>query len=267
MRKVIFFLFLISFFLLYTADIYAQLRAFNDIFPNISAENRSLIFNNDAYVKSSKKATGFIIYGNEHGCGLDQKIVGNVLSTNPGYFVESISVISANAGTLSFLDIYNALGNIRDLKGRLYNSATRGKEVPLFEDATRVVSEKQTTAIPDPAPAVILPNSDTVHVRLKDVNFGNTYYRAEMSLVENGLIYTMTNSKNITYLLVPVMKEGRFTARLYIEPIKEGVLIYSVAGADISDFVSSKIHVDSAITKRLAVITSWAIDGISVKKR
>jgi len=257
MKRFIFFI-LIS-FLFCASNLFSQLRAFNDIFPNISLENRSLVFSNDTYVKASQKANGFVIYGNSQSCGLDQKIVGNVLNTNPGYFVESIYVIP---GTTSFLDIYNALGKIRDLKGRLYRSSTRGKEIPLFEDATRITSERNTTAIPDPAPAAVLPKTETVHVRLKDVNFGNTYYRAEMSLTENGLIYTMTNSRNINYMLVPVMKEGRFIARLYIEPIAEGILIYSVAGADISDFVASKIHVDSAITKRLAVITSWAADGI-----
>jgi hypothetical protein len=261
MRRAVILFFNLILFLLCAADLFAQLRSFNDIFPNMSAEDRFLTFSNEGYVKSSQKS-GFIIYGNDRGCGLDQKIVGNILSSNPGYFVESISIIQQKAGTVSFLDIYNALGKIRDLKGRLYESATRGKEIPLFEDATRIISDKQTTAVPDPAPAYTLPKTDTIHVRLKDVNFGNTFYRAEMSLLENGISYTMTNSKNITYLFVPVMKEGRFIARLYIEPIAEGVLMYSVAGADISDFVSSKIHVDSAITKRLAVITSWASDGI-----
>ena len=251
---------------LISVNLFAQLRAFNDIFPNIGAENRALIFGAEGYVKSSQKTGGFVIHGNESGCGLDSKIVGSVLGANPGYFVESISVISGNPGSVSLLDIYNALGKIRDLKGRLYNSATRGQAVPLFEDATRIAGEKQTNAVPDPAPASSLPKSETVYVRLKDVNFGNTYYRAEMSAGDNGISYTMTNSRNITYLLVPVMKEGRFIAKLYIEPIAEGILFYSVAGADISDFVASKIHVDSAITKRLNVITSWAIDGIVKKK-
>jgi len=260
MKRLIFFILIL--FLFCVSNLFSQLRAFNDIFPDINSENRSLIFSNDAYVKASQKANGFVIYGNSQSCGLDSKIVDNVLNTKPGYFVESIYLIP---GTTSLLDIYNALGKIRNLKGRLYRSSTRGKEIPLFEEATRITSEKNTTAIADPAPASVLPKTETVHVRLKDVNFGNTFYRAEMSLTQNGLIYTMTNSRNINYMLVPVMKEGRFIARLYIEPIAEGILIYSVAGADISDFVASKIHVDSAITKRLTVITSWAADGISNK--
>jgi hypothetical protein len=175
-------------------------------------------------------------------------------------------VIPGKPGNVGLLDVYNALGNIGGLKGRLYDSHSKNREVPLFEDATRITGQKQTTAIPDPPPARILPRAETVYIRLKDVNFGNTYYRAEMALIQNGLRYTLSNFKNISYLFVPVIKEEKFIAQLYIEPIEEGVLIYSIAGTDISDFIASRINVDSAISKRLAVITSWAADGISAKR-
>jgi hypothetical protein len=87
-----------------------------------------------------------------------------------------------------------------------------------------------------------------------------------MSLVQNGLRYSLTNFRNISYLFVPVIKEDNFIAQLYFEPIQEGLLIYSIAGAEISDFVASKIDIDSAITKRLNVIISWAVDGIRKKR-
>jgi len=204
--------------------------------------------------------------GNEKNSKLDSQIVNNVLKKNPGYLVESILVINAPPESVSLLDIYNALGNIQALSGKMYNSHTRNKSVPLFEEATRITSNKQTNAIPDPAPSKTLPKTETVYIRLKDANFGNTYYRAEIALVQNGLRYTLTNFRNISYLFIPVMKEETFIAQLYFEPIQEGILIYSVAGADISDFVASKIDIDSAISKRVNVIISWAADGIRKKK-
>ena len=82
-----------------------------------------------------------------------------------------------------------------------------------------------------------------------------------MALLQYGIRYTMTNFRNMTYLFVPVIREGKFIAQLYLEPVLEGVLIYSVAGADVSDFFASRIHVPSAISKRLEVITEWAADG------
>jgi hypothetical protein len=259
-------LFSLFIFLFFVNNIFAQFRAFDDVFPNLNQNIKNAAFSESGYVKSGKKANGFAIIGSEAGSKLDSQIVNNVLKKNPGYLVESIMVIRGNPDSVSLLDVYNALGNIRDLRGRLYNSHTKNHPVPLFEEATRITSEKQTSAIPDPSPSRTLPKSENVYIRLKDVNFGNTYYRAEMSLVQNGLRYSLTNFRNISYLFVPVIKEDNFIAQLYFEPIQEGLLIYSIAGAEISDFVASKIDIDSAITKRLNVIISWAVDGIRKKR-
>jgi hypothetical protein len=250
--------------LFFANNIFAQTRSFDDVFPNLNKDIKNSALSNSGYIKSSQKTSGFVIMGNDRNSKLDPQIVNNVLRKNPGYLVESILVIPNSA--VNLLDIYNALGNIRDLRGRLYNSATRNQAVPLFEEATRIQSSRQTSAIPDPAPSKTLPSAETVYIRLKDVNFGNTYYRGDMALVQNGLRYTLTNFRNISYLFVTVMKEEKFIAQLYFEPIKEGILIYSVAGADISDFVASKIDIDSAISKRLNVIISWAVDGIKKKQ-
>jgi len=243
-------------------NIYAQVRGFNNIFPNINQDIRNEALGTDGYVNTSQKADGFQIIGNSRNCGLDPQIVNNVLAANPGYLVESIIIIPGSPGFISLLDVYNALGNIRGLSGRLYNSATRNQEIPLFEEATRVLSERRTTPIPDPPPARILPRTETVYIRLKDANFGNTFYRGEIALIQNGLRYTLSNFKNLSYLFIPVIREGKFIAQLYFEPIEEGILIYSIAGADVPEIFASRISMNSAISKRLAVITAWASDGI-----
>ena len=249
-----------------SAQLFAQLRSFDAVFPGIAADVKTSVFSNTGYIKTSEKSKGLVIVG-KNSSVINSNVISNVLGKNPGYVAESISVIPARPGEVSILNIYNALGNIRDLKGRLYPSATRNQEIPLFEEATRIKSEKQTTAIPDPAPASAVPGSETVYLKLKDVNFGNSFYRAEVALLQNGLRYGMSNFKNITYFLIPVIKEGNFIAQLYFEPIEEGILVYSIAGADVSDFLASKIDMGSAISKRLTVIISWAKDGISRTKR
>jgi len=257
MKKVIFTAGLFIFVL----NAYAQMRSFEQIFPAADEHILAASFTETGYVRASQRTSGFSLIGRQNS-GIDPQIINIVLNRNPGYIIESITVIPVDPNTVSLLDIYNALGNIQDLKGRLYRSATRNEEVPLFEDATRIRSERQTSAIPDPPPARFVPQSETVYIRLRDINFGNTYYRGEMSIVQNGIRYTMTNFRNMTYLFVPVIREERFTAQLYFERITEGVLIYSIAGVDISDFFANRIHISSAIEKRLAVITTWAADGI-----
>jgi len=256
--KILFYLILFFF----VNNIYAQLRSFNDIFPNLNNEIKTSVFKESGYVKSSKKTSGFVIFGNERNSRLPPQISNNVLRINPNYIVESILVISVNPNSINLLNVYNALGNIHDLCGRPHNSAAKNKTVVLFEEATRIANDKKLSEIPDPAPSKTLPKTETVYIRLKDVNFGNTYYRANMALIQNGLCYTLTNFRNMNYLFFPVIKEEKFIALLYFEPIKEGVLVYSIAGTDISDFIASKINIDFAISRRLNVIISWATDGI-----
>jgi len=180
----------------------------------------------------------------------------------PAYLAESLLVIPYSGRTLTRLDAYTALGKIRDLKGRLYHSHTRNAEIPLFEDATRIESAKKTNPIPDPQPAKELPSSETVYIRLKDVNFGNTYYRGDVSVSPYGITYNLTNFNNLTYLFFTVMKEEGFTAILYMEPLTEGMLVYSIAGAGASDYIANRINIPSAIEKRLAVFIGWISDGI-----
>ena len=252
---------IILFYLIFASFASAQLRAFNDIFPNLSKDDRSEVFSKEGFVKTNTKKSGFNIIG-ENTVGIDGSILRKVLDMDPGYLVESISIIPVKPEDVTLLDIYNALGKIRNLKGKLYSSYTRKQFVPLFEEATRITSEKNMTSIPDPPPSNIIPQEETAFVKLKDVNFGNSYYRAEAKLYKNGLCYTLTNFKSLSYLLVPIIKEGNFIALLYLEPIKEGILIYGFAGVNISDFFASKISVNSAISKRLGVITAWAAEGI-----
>jgi len=242
------------------ANVSAQLRSFSDVFPGISQRDRAAIFSDSGLVRSTRRSDGIVLYGNDSR--VDMSIIEMVLRRNPAYLIESISILPADPGTVTLLHIYNALGNIRDLSGRLYDSATRNRAVPLFEEATRVTNERSTSAIPDPPPARALPASETIYIRLRDANFGNTYYRGEMAVIQNGLRYTLTNFRAMTYLFIPVIGTEKFITQLYFELIQEGVLIYSIAGMDISDFFASRISIDSAISKRLEVIIDWASDGI-----
>jgi len=257
MRVVLF----VPFFFLTLFPLAAQ-RSFNQIFPGILPAVRDAAFSNEGFYQSTKKIQRSTLVGSSQSA-IDPQIIETILFKQPGFLVESILVVHGKAGEYSLLDVYNALGKIRELKGRRYHSYTRNEYVPLFEDVTRIESAQKNNPAPDPPPASKIPPSETIHMRLKDVNFGNTYYRGDMTLVPNGLRYSLSNNKNITYFFVPVIREERFNVQLYFEIIAEGVLIYALAGADVSDFVASRVDMPSAIGKRLAVIISWVAEGIS----
>jgi hypothetical protein len=245
-----------------SVSLFPQNRSFDDIFPGLSPEIRAEAFSPGGFIESSEKSGGFHLLDAN---GLNPHLSGGILSRGLSFLVESLLVIPPGDKASNIIDVYNALGKVRALKGRLYHSVTRDQDIPLFEDATRLAGAKKNSPLPDPGPSSSLPPSETVYIRIKDANFGNCYYRGDMSLDDSGLLYRLSNYKNITYLFIPVIREEKFIAQLYFEPVTEGILVYSIAGADVSDFVSSKIDMPSAIAKRLAVIISWVTDGINEK--
>jgi hypothetical protein len=251
----------VPFFFLTLFPLAAQ-RSFNQIFPNIPSSGREAAFSSEGYYRSTGKIQRSALAGSGQS-DIDPHIIEAVLVMQPNFLVESILVVPGKTGQYSLLNVYNALGKVRGLKGRLYHSATRNEYVPLFEDVTRIESAQKNNPIADPAPVSRIPPSETIYMRLKDVNFGNTYYRGEMTLVPRGLRYSLSNNKNMSYFFIPVIKEEKFKVQLYFEPITEGVLIYALAGADVSDFAASRVDMPSAISKRLAVIISWVAEGIA----
>ena len=236
-----------------------SLRSFSEIFPNISGNQKIEAFSEEGLIRSLEKNESLeLIPSRNSGINLYETIMKENLS----YLAESILILPYSGKTLDKLDAYNALGKIRDLKGRLYHSHTRDADVPLFEDATRIESARKNNPVPDPAFSKELPSSEIIYIRLKDINFGNCFYRGEVSVSPFGVTYSLKNFKAITYLLFTVMKEEKFSAILYMEPITEGMLIYSVAGADASDFIAKRVDIPSAISKRLAVFIGWISDGL-----
>lgn len=241
----------------------SHLRSFDAIFPGIAESQKEEIFRPEGIIRSIKAGEAFHFIP-ARASGID--LLTSVTAISPSHIAESVVVLPYQEKILTQLDAYNALGRISDLKGRLYHSHTRNKAVPLFEEAARIESEGRANPVPDPPPARELPVSETVHIRLKDANFGNCYYRGDMSANARGVTYTLTNTRNLSYLLLPVIKEGKFSAVLYIEPLAEGMLVYSMAGAGASDFIASMVDIPSAISKRLAVFIGWIGDGIKAVK-
>ena len=251
------FLFIVIIFLITLSPLYS-LRNFDELFPGLSTEYRNNVFA-EGVIRTINKGDRFGITPSISS-GID--LHNRVSERNYPYITESLIVLSNRERPYTLLDAYNALGKIQDLKGRVYSSHTRGAEVPLFEDAVRVESDRRNNPIPDPPPALILPSHDTVFFRLRDVNFGNTFYRAEIRPHGRGLLYNLTNYRNITFLFFTIMRAENFSAWLYMESIEEGMLIYSVAGTDVTDFAASMVDIPSAISKRLHVVVGWVYDGL-----
>ena len=187
--------------------------------------------------------------------------MGFVRNKNPLQVVEALIVMPYGGRALNKLDIYNAFGRIGAIRSQLTFFYSRDGYAPLFEESTRLYYGRRNRPIPDPPPATALPSSETVYIRLKDT-FSITYFlRGNLTTGQHGITYSLTNSATIWFLLFPVMRPERFAAILYVEPIAEGMLVYSVAGIAIPEFIANRTNLAANINRYVTVFMNWLNDG------
>jgi hypothetical protein len=243
------------------SDLERPLRSIDEIFPYLNAEIREQALSSKGYIVSHYEKRRTV-----EAPSIDPYLQSRLDALKPTVTVESLMIIPYPPGVMNLVDIYNGLRRIRDLGGRFYHSATRDADIPLFEEATRLESQRKTPAKEDPPPRHTMPDSETIYIRLKDANFGNSYYQANIKKNASGFIYDLFNNRDLNYFIIPAIKSGCFVAQFYFEPVSEGVLVYSISGAEVSDFIASRTHMPSAIQKRLEVLLGWAVDGISSQR-
>ena len=245
--------------LLHTAAVFADPRTFEELFPYISGPVRDAVFSEHGFSQWVKDKKDLRVQNLNNLAEI--RAVHELADNNPSYIVESFIVIP-QPREWTCLEMFNVLQDVESIAGRPYFSHTRGREIPLFSESVRISDLKTKREILPPPPFLSLPAVDTVLIRLKDANFGGSYYRSELAALPSGLLYTITNAADLSLLFVPVIKKERFSVRMYLEPLAEGVLIYSAAVVSVTATADSFADIPSAVQKRLAVITGWFIDGL-----
>ncbi|MDR2150324.1 MAG: hypothetical protein LBO67_05825 [Spirochaetaceae bacterium] len=240
---------------LWSLAVYGQVRAFNSIFPHLDTITKAAIFSPHGFVQACTPSSLPILSQSL----LDTAIATPILSHNFKLMAEVVAVIQEQT---DFTHLYNALGNISGLNGRVYQKpAQSGKYFYLFDEISRITATS-LLPLPDPAPASEIPLQDTFYLRLKDPIFGYSYYRVVMVRNAESLVYTLTNYKPLFYYFVPVMREGDFRAQVYLELIDEGILAYSIAGVAVPDFFVSLMDIAPAIENRMEALIQWIVEGL-----
>jgi hypothetical protein len=244
-----------------TAGAFGISRSFFDIFPDFDEAQRAEAFSPTGYglttgISPESPPSPLMAFSKS---GLP--VSDPVLNRKPPFFMESLTIFPYSSRYQGLITVYNALGKVRNLAGRVHRSETPGKDPPVFSEANRVDPAARLAPLADPPDALEIPPSETIHMRLKDKIFSNTYYQAFITGAEDELFYTLTNFKTI-YAIFPIIREDKFIARLYIEPLREGLLIYSIMGVEVSNFYLATIDVSGVMRKRAQVITDWLLDGL-----
>jgi hypothetical protein len=234
-----------------------ELRSFDTIFPNFSRGQRMMAMSDEGLRNSFVRNEPPTLVPNPN-LGID--IMGSVMKKNPSHLIEALVVMPYHEKEFDLLDIYNALGRIGKIKD--HPASLNDNDLYIFTESTRIESTRNRRAVSDPLPAVTLPFSETIYLRLKEINFGNLFIRADISISMHGITYSMTNFTDVRYFLVPIMKAERFITIIYLEPVKEGILIYSMSGFYMPGFIADKVNLTHNINRRIEIFINWINDGL-----
>ena len=242
------------------ASPYVQ-RSFNDIFPGRTrAEIRSIY--SDRGLRNSFDKDGTPILNPTPDSGID--LYSIVKRKNPSHVIEALIVIPYNKRELDILDIYNALGRIEKIKDQTIIS--RGNPLHIFTDTTRLQNAQNRRAIPDPPPSNRLPLSETMYIRFRDAYIGDLFLRGDITQSLYGMTYNITNFRDINFTIFRIMKAERVSIILYLEPVEEGVLVYSMSGIYLPDFIMDRLNLTANISARISILLNWIAEGLKIQE-
>ena len=233
------------------------LRSLDNLFPHVSPREKIMALSQQGLRHSFTRDGAPLIVPNPD---LEIDILDRAMVSSPSHLIETLVVVPYNGREFDLLDIYNALGRIEHIKD--HPAVINNNDVYIFTESTRIEGRRNRRPIPDPLPATMLPFSETQYLRLREINFGNLFIRGDVSISMQGITYSMTNFTDVTVLLVPIMRAERFITILYLEPIREGVLIYNVTGFYLPGFLADRVNLTPNINRRLDIFLNWITEGL-----
>jgi len=237
----------------------SPLRSFDDLFPYIDAGRKQDVFRGTG-LRNTFLARETPMFTPALNSGID--LINTIMEKSPSTLIEALFVLPYSGRSFTLLDTYNAVGRVETLSSHIIYSPSRDRDVAFFLESSRFERGDRNRSIPDPPPAATIPSSETIYFRIKDIVFGNTYFRGDFSVGDYGITYILTNHATVWFLVFPVMRAEKFAMRLYMEPIAEGLLIYGIAGIDVPEFLVTRINLSASIDVRVRIVISWLRDNL-----
>jgi len=236
-----------------------KIRSLDGIFPYITQSERSRVMSRLGLRHSFERGRSPVLFPDSNSM-ID--LLGSVMKKNPTHIIEALAIIPYNEKEIDILDIYNALGRIEKLKLQTFQE----NSTPVFGDTTRIDNAQRRMAVSDPLPSDTLPFSETMYLRITDRNIGNIFLRGDISLSTYGITYNFTNFADINFLFFRVMRAEMVSVIIYLEPVEEGILIYSVSGLQFPVFFLNLINLNLNINSRVTALLNWITEGLRLEK-
>jgi hypothetical protein len=234
-----------------------ETRSLYNIFPYLSPAQRAGVMSSRGERHAFEKSGSPTLVPDQDS-GID--LLSSVMAKKPSHIIEALVLIPYNRRKLDFLDIYNALRNVKTIQD--HTITIRGNDVKVFVDTTRLESAQRRRPVPDPPRADMLPSSDIMYLRFVDPYIGDLYLRANISVGLYGITYSLSNFRDVTYTIFRIMKAESFSAIIYVEPVREGILIYSMSGIYIPNFIASRVNLTPNMNNRISVLVKWITAGL-----
>jgi hypothetical protein len=232
-------------------------RSFDDVFPGLSQGQRRIVMGSRGLRHSFEKDGSPALLPHPDS-GID--LISRVMSKKPSHIIEALILVPYNKRELDFLDIYNALRKIKNIQD--HTISIRGKDTKIFMDTTRLESAQRRRPVPDPPPADTLPYSETMYLRFVDQHMGDLYLRGDISISLYGITYSLSNFRDVSYSIFRIMKAESFSAIIYLEPVKEGIFVYSMSGFYIPGFIARRVNLTPNMNNRITVLVNWITEGL-----
>jgi len=239
-----------------------ELRSFNDIFPGLSQRQRAMVMSDRGFRSSFERGESpTLVPSPDSGINL----FNSVISKKPSHIIEALILMPYNKRELDFLDIYNALRRIKNIQD--HTLSIRGNDIKLFLDTTRLESAQRRRPVPDPPHMDSLPLSETMYLRFIDQYMGDLYLRGDITMGLYGITYSLSNFRDVFYSIFRIMKAESFSAILYLEPVKEGILVYSMSGIYIPGFIAHRVNLTPNMNNRITILVNWINEGLREEEK
>ncbi|MFP4510935.1 MAG: DUF6675 family protein, partial [Spirochaetaceae bacterium] len=148
------------------------------------------------------------------------------------------------------------LRSISRMQGIEYYSERRNRMRVLFEQSYTVAEAGGDNRIAD-RHVTSIPREETLYARQEDGTFGDHAYAITYRRHANGLSLDLTNLDPLRYAFFPAVSARGLRIVLFVTPADEGVLVYSIALADVPRIPVFTGRVAISFENRLIAVTNW----------
>ncbi len=237
-------------------------HTFDSITTSLTVKEKEVLIDQDVVFRYGKERKGLYYLPD---ISMAKKIEDRFNKLEPDVTVEAIFRIPYPEDLLEGQDrdiiLYNIVREVSKISGVKYYSKRKEKYRILFDDVYAVNEKKKR--IDDPVIFSNIPEYDSFPIHMKEVNLGRDYYIAEYSYDSRNMLFTLTNTSNMSFILNVVKKENMQIDLLLI-PLDNEILIYGYCGVKLEnpDFVRKIMDPYSSFFRRILAMETYIYNSL-----